>query len=313
MRIVFMGTPEFAVPILKALIDRSYRVVAVYTQPDKRAGRGQQVMSSPVKQLALLRGLDIVQPDTLRDSSTIEQLASYTPDLVVVAAFGQLLPPKVLALPRFGCLNVHPSLLPRYRGASPITTAILEGDEVTGVTIMLMDAGMDTGPILSQKEVPISGEDTCGTLAAKLAQAGADLLMETLPLWVDGQIRPQAQDEGKASYTKIITKSDGQINWHLTAVEIWRRVRAFDPWPGCYTWWRGRRLKLTKVVPLGMKKAGVSPGKVIALPQPEEAAVGVMTGDGVLGLICVQLEGKREMSAEEFVRGQRDFIGSSLL
>lgn len=312
MRIVFMGTPDFAVPSLEALLGSSYRVVAVYTQPDRKAGRGQQVTLSPVKQFALCHGLDVVQPDSLKGDDAIERLAGYAPDLLVVAAFGQLLPPEILALPKFGCLNAHPSLLPKYRGASPIATAILEGDEVTGVTIMLMDAGMDTGPVISQREVPISEEDTCGTLTAKLAQASAQLLMETLPLWFNGQVKPRAQDESKASYTKVITKSDGQINWHLTALEIWRRVRAFDPWPGSYTWWRGKRLKITKVVPLDVGKADV-PGKVISLPQPGPAAVGVTTRGGVLGLIRVQLEGKREMSAEEFVRGHRDFVGSSLL
>jgi methionyl-tRNA formyltransferase len=312
MRVVFMGTPDFAVPSLEALIRSSYRVVAVYTQPDSKAGRGQQVALPPIKQLALSHGLEIVQPDSLKDSNAIEWLASYAPDLLVVAAFGQILPPEILALPKFGCLNVHPSLLPKYRGASPVATAILQGEEVTGVTIMLLDAGMDTGPILNQKEMPISAEDTTGSLTAKLAQIGAQLLMETLPLWLDEQIKPRAQEESQASYTKVITKNDGQIDWQLAAVDLWRQVRAFDPWPGCYTWWRGKRLKIGKVVPLSEGKTGEL-GKVITLPQPGPAVVGVATGDGVLGLIRVQLEGKREMSAEEFVRGQRDFIGSSLL
>ncbi len=312
MRVVFMGTPEFAVPSLEALLGSSYRVVAVYTQPDKKAGRGQQVALSPVKQLALSHGLEIVQPDSLKDSSEVERLASFAPDLIVVAAFGQILPLEILALPKFGCLNVHPSLLPKYRGASPVATAILQGDEVTGVTIMLLDAGMDTGPIINQKEMPISAEDTTGTLTAKLAQTGAQLLMETLPLWLDEQIKPRAQEESRASYTKVITKNDGQIAWQLAALDLWRQVRAFDPWPGCYTWWRGKRLKIGKVVPLSGGKTG-EPGKVVTLPQPGPAVVGVATGDGVLGLIRVQLEGKREISAEEFVRGQRDFIGSYLL
>ncbi|MBM3119219.1 MAG: methionyl-tRNA formyltransferase [Chloroflexi bacterium] len=312
MRVVFMGTPDFAVPSLEALIRSSYRVVAVYTQPDSKAGRGQQVVLPPIKQLALSHGLEIVQPDSLKDSNAIERLASYAPDLLVVAAFGQILPPEILALPKFGCLNVHPSLLPKYRGASPVATAILQGEEVTGVTIMLLDAGMDTGPIINQKEMPISAEDTTGSLTAKLAQTGAQLLMETLPLWLDEQIKPRAQEESQASYTKVITKNDGQIDWQLAALDLWRQVRAFDPWPGCYTWWRGKRLKIGKVVPLSEGKTGEL-GKVVTLPQPGPAVVGVATGDGVLGLIRVQLEGKREMSAEEFVRGQRDFIGSSLL
>jgi len=306
-----MGTPEFAVPSLAALLHSSYQVVAVYTQPDKKAGRGQSVAFSPVKQLALSQELEVVQPDSLKVAGTVEKLASFAPDLMVVAAFGQILPPEVLALPKFGCLNVHPSLLPRYRGASPIATAILQGDEITGVTIMLLDVGLDSGPILSQKEVHISADDTTGSLAVKLAQAGAQSLMETLPLWIDGRIQAQPQEESRARYSKVITKGDGEMDWRLPALDLWRRVRAFDPWPGCYAWWRGKRLKLDKVVPLYGEKSG-EPGKVIALSPSAPATVGVETGDGVLGLLRVQLEGKREMSAEEFVRGQRDFIGSNL-
>jgi methionyl-tRNA formyltransferase len=306
-----MGTPEFAVPSLAALLRSSYQVVAAYTQPDKKAGRGQSVAFSLVKQLALSQGLEVVQPDSLKVAGTVEKLASFAPDLMVVAAFGQILPPEILALPKFGCLNVHPSLLPRYRGASPIATAILQGDEITGVTIMLLDVGLDSGPILSQREVSISADDTTGSLAVKLAQAGAQLLMETLPLWIDVRIQAQPQEESRASYSKVITKGDGEMDWRLPALDLWRRVRAFDPWPGCYAWWRGKRLKLGKVVPLYGEKSG-EPGKVIALSPPAPATVGVETGDGVLGLLRVQLEGKHEMSAEEFVRGQREFIGSNL-
>jgi methionyl-tRNA formyltransferase len=306
-----MGTPEFAVPSLAALLRSSYQVVAAYTQPDKKAGRGQSVAFSLVKQLALSQGLEVVQPDSLKVAGTVEKLASFAPDLMVVAAFGQILPPEILALPKFGCLNVHPSLLPRYRGASPIATAILQGDEITGVTIMLLDVGLDSGPILSQREVSISADDTTGSLAVKLAQAGAQLLMETLPLWIDVRIQAQPQEESRASYSKVITKGDGETDWRLPALDLWRRVRAFDPWPGCYAWWRGKRLKLGKVVPLYGEKSG-EPGKVIALSPPAPATVGVETGDGVLGLLRVQLEGKHEMSAEEFVRGQREFIGSNL-
>jgi methionyl-tRNA formyltransferase len=311
-RVVFMGTPEFAVPSLEALIRSTYQVVAVYTQPDRKAGRGQGIAFSPVKQLALSQGLEVVQPDSLRATGAIDKLASFTPDLIVVAAFGQILPQEVLALPKSGCINVHPSLLPRYRGASPIATAILQGDEITGVTIMLLDIGMDTGPILSQKDVSISADDTAGSLTAKLARVGAQLLMETLPLWIDGRITPRPQEESRASYSAVINKGDGEIDWRLPAVELWRRARAFDPWPGCYARWQGKRLNLRKVVPLQGDEPG-EPGKVIALYPPAPAVVGVETGDGVLGLLGVQLEGKREMSADEFVRGQREFIGSSLL
>lgn len=307
-----MGTPEFSVPSLDALLHGGYPVVAVYTQPDRKAGRGQQVASSLVKRLALSAGLDVVQIDKFKVAGTVEKLAALAPDLIVVAAFGLLLPPDVLNVPKLGCLNVHPSLLPRHRGAAPVAAAILQGDEITGVTIMLLDAGMDTGPILNQREVPVSDEDTTGSLGIKLARVGAQLLMETLPLWIEERIKPLPQDDSEANYSKIIKKEDGEIDWRLSAKELWRRVRAFDPWPGCYARWHDRRLKLVKVFPLHGKKSD-EPGKVIALPPPSPITVGVETGDGVLGLVRLQLEGKRELSAEEFVRGQRDFIGSYLL
>jgi methionyl-tRNA formyltransferase len=310
-RIIFMGTPEFAVPSLEALIHGGYQVVAVYTQPDRKAGRGQQVASSLVKRLALSEGLDVVQIDKFKVAGTVEKLAALAPDLIVVAAFGLLLPPDVLNVPKLGCLNVHPSLLPRHRGASPVAAAILQGDEVTGVTIMLLDAGMDTGPILNQRELPITDEDTTGSLGIKLAQVGAQLLMDTLPLWIEERVKPRPQDDSRASYSKIIKKDDGEIDWRLSAKELWRRVRAFDPWPGCYARWHDKRLKLVKVLPLHGEKSD-EPGKVIALPPLAPVTVGVKTGDGVLGIVRLKLEGKRELSAEEFVRGQRDFIGSHL-
>jgi methionyl-tRNA formyltransferase len=310
--IVFMGTPEFSVPSLEALLGADFRVVAVYTQPDRKVGRGQQVMTSPVKQLALSRGLDVIQIERFRDAGNIERLAALAPDLIVVAAFGLILPAEALNLPRLGCLNVHPSLLPRYRGASPVATAILQGDEMTGVTIMLLDAGMDTGPILNQKEVPISDEDTAGSLGLKLSKIGAKLLVGTISSWIEGRIEPCPQDESKATYSRMIKKEDGEMDWRLSTKELWRRVRAFDPWPGCYTMWHGKRLKLVKVLPLYSEEFN-QPGKVISLAPRKPVIVGVQTGDGVLGLVEVQLEGKHEMPAEEFARGQRDFIGSCLL
>ena len=307
-----MGTPDFSVPVLEALIGSDFQVAAVYTQPDRKAGRGQQVTTSPVKRLALSHGLDVVQIEKFKVAGTIEKLAAFAPDLIVVTAFGLLLPPEVLSLPKSGCVNVHPSLLPRHRGPSPIAATILQGDETTGVTIMLMDAGMDTGPVLSQKDVPVSDEETTGSLGTKLARIGAQLLIETLPLWVEGRIKPRPQEESKASYSKMIKKEDGEVDWRLSTKELWRRVRAFDPWPGSFTTWRGNRLKLIKVLPIYSEISG-EPGKVVALASPHPVAVGIQTGDGVLGLVRVQLEGKRELSAEEFVRGQRDFIGALLL
>lgn len=311
VRVVFMGTPDFAVPILESLIRGSYHVVAVYTRPDKPAGRRQRLTLPAVKRLAVEYKIPVIQPKTLRAAEAVKELASFNPELIVVAAFGRILPGEVLALPEFGCVNVHPSLLPQHRGASPVVDALLCGDSLTGVTIILMDAGMDSGPILAHREVDISSEDTAGSLTSKLADVGAELLVETLPKWLKGELEPRPQDERRATYSRLITSKDGQIDWHLPALELWRQVRAFNPWPGCYTSWQGKRLKIHKAVPLG-KVANGEIGEVVALPWPSPVKVGVATGEGVLGLCQVQLEGKREMSIADFVRGQKDFIGSIL-
>ncbi len=309
IRTVFMGTPQFAVTVLESLLRSSYRVVAVYTQPDKAAGRGRPVVFSPVKKLALERQIPVIQPETFRSSEVAKGLASLQPELIVVAAFGSVLPQGVLSLPRFGCLNVHASLLPRHRGPSPVANTILCGDELTGVTIMLMDAGLDTGPILAQEKVGTSCTDTTGSLGAKLADVGARLLLQTLPRWLGGDLKPQAQHESEATYSKLITSKDAEIDWGLSALELWRRIRAYNPWPSCYTWFRGKRLKIHSAVPLPHGNNGEI-GEVIALAQQPE--IGVVTKKGILGLCQVQLEGKREMPATHFVRGKRDFIGCIL-
>jgi methionyl-tRNA formyltransferase len=309
VRTVFMGTPQFAVTILESLLQSSYQVLAVYTQPDKPAGRGRPVVSPPVKKLALERHIPVIQPETFKSSKVVEKLAGFQPELIVVAAFGFILPPAVLSLPKFGCLNVHPSLLPRHRGPSPVANTILCGDELTGVTIMLMDAGLDTGPILAQRKVVVSFTDTTGSLSSKLADVGTKLFLETLPKWLGGELSPKAQDESQATYSKLITSKDAEIDWHLSAVELWRKVRAYNPWPSCYTWCQGKRLKIHKAIPFGDVVEGKI-GEVVALTEPP--GVGVVTRQGILGLCQVQLEGKREMSANDFVRGKRDFIGCVL-
>jgi len=308
-RAVFMGTPQFAGTILESLLQSPCQVLAVYTQPDKPAGRGRPVVFPPVKKLALERQIPVIQPETFKSSEVVEKLASFQPELIIVTAFGSILPPEVLSLPKFACLNVHPSLLPRHRGPSPVANTILCGDELTGVTIMLMDAGLDTGPILVQEKVGISFMDTAGSLSSRLADVGAKLLLETLPKWLGGELRPQAQDESQATYSKLITSKDAEIDWHLSAVELWRRVRAYNPWPSCYTWCQVKRLKIHRAIPLGdVREGGL--GEVIALAEPPR--VGVVTGQGVLGLCQVQLEGRREMSIHDFARGKRDFIGCVL-
>jgi methionyl-tRNA formyltransferase len=306
---VFMGTPKFALPALDRMAASQYEVVAVYTQADEPAGRGRTMVPSPVKVKALEHGLAVRQPALLKDSREVQELAGLQPDAIVVAAYGQLLPQSVLEIPRFGCLNIHPSLLPRHRGPSPVAAAILAGDEVTGVSIMLMDRGMDTGPVLAQSEWPISADDTTETLTDRLAEVGAELLIETLPLWLAGRIAPQTQDNGRATYSRVVTKEDGRMDWYLPALELWHRVRAFQPWPGCYTTWEGKLLKIVQAVPLpGDGKAG----RVTEIRGVPGVAVGVQTGDGLLGLLKVQLEGKRVMTADEFIRGQKGFAASLL-
>lgn len=304
-----MGTPEFAVTILESLLRSRCQVVAAYTQPDKLAGRGHHAALSPVKRLALARGLPVIQRESLKCGEAVKELASFQPDLIVVAAFALILPAEVVALPAFGCLNIHPSLLPRHRGAAPVANAILCGDERTGVTVMLMDSGMDTGPIVAQEQVRISVMDTTGSLTGRLADVGANLLLKTLPEWLGGGIRPQAQDESRATYSKPIAAEDAEIDWGLSAVDLWRRVRGYNPWPGSYTWWQRRRLKIHDGVPLDGTVKG-EPGEVIALA--EAPGVGVITGNGILRLGQVQLEGKQRMSIDDFVRGKSDLVGSVL-
>ena len=309
VRTVFMGTPQFAVTILESLLQSRYQVLAVYTQPDKAAGRGRPVVFPPVKKLALERRIPVIQPQTFGPGEAVNGLASLQPELVIVAAFGSILPQKVLSLPKFACLNVHASLLPRHRGPSPVANAILCGDELSGVTVMLMDAGLDAGPILAQERVGISFMDTTGSLSSRLADVGARLLLETLPRWLEGEVKPQAQDESEATYSKLIASQDAEMDWRLSALELWRMVRAYSPWPICYTWYQGKRLRIHSSIPVG-KVAEGELGEVITLPEPP--GVGVVTKQGILGLCQVQLEGKREMPVSDFVCGKRDFIGSVL-
>jgi methionyl-tRNA formyltransferase len=310
-RVVFMGTPEFAVPSLAALLQEGYNVAGVLTRQDQPAGRGQKLEESPVKQLARGRGLTIQQPRTLRDPQAQANLAALAPDVIVVAAYGLILPQAVLALPRFGCVNVHGSLLPHWRGAAPIAAAILAGDTQTGISIMLMDAGVDTGPVLDMAALPIAPDDTTGTLTAKLASLGADLLIRTLPRWLAGEITPRPQPAEGATFAPRIEKSEGEIRWSEPAALIERRVRAYQPWPSAYTIWRGERLKVLKA---GIRDwildiSDLQPGTVVA---EKGNTAGVVTGEGVLWLEEVQLAGKRAMPVAAFLRGAVRFVGSRL-
>ncbi len=312
MRLVFMGSPEFAVLPLEYLIRNHCHIVAVYTQPDHPAGRGRALLPSPVKRTATAWKLPVVQPVSLKRPEAVAELESFHPDVIVVAAFGQILSNSVLAIPRYGCLNIHPSLLPKFRGASPVAAAILAEDEFTGVSIMLMDEGLDTGPVLARAQIPIFGMDTSGTLMYKLSRIGAQLLLEILPRWLKGELTPCPQEGALASYCRPISKEAGEIDWQMAAASIWRRVRAYSPWPGSFTSWQGKRLKVIEAVPLA-GEAGVRVGQVVALAGGEAApAFGVTTGEGILGVLKLQLAGKRVTRAADFLLGQRGFVGAQL-
>jgi methionyl-tRNA formyltransferase len=302
-----MGTPRFGQIILASLIGH-YQVVGVVTQPDREAGRGRKVVTSPVKALALEHDLPLLQPRRVREYEVVEQLRQLKPAVIVVAAFGQILPPSILSLPSHGALNVHASLLPRHRGAAPIPAAILAGDKHTGITIMLMNEGLDTGPILSQKSTEITVQDTTASLTEKLGHLGAELLLGTLPRWLAGEISPQQQDDEQATYAPVLRKVQGRIDWTEPAELIARRCRAFFPWPGAFTTWEGRRLKVLTAHPLPVEAPPEVPGKVVQL----DADIAVVTGEGLLALEELQLAGRRPMSAQDLGRGQRDFVGSLL-
>src|SRR5258708_3017947 len=323
LRIIYMGTPQFAVPALEALVQgrapgavlaEGYEIVCVITRPDKPVGRGQEIIFSPVKQSALAHGLTVWQPGSLKRPENIEPLAAYSADLYIVAAFGQILPQAVLDQPRYGTLNIHASLLPKYRGVSPISEAILQGDSEAGVTIMLLDAGVDTGPMLLKKGLPLSKDETTGSLTSKLADLGAQALLEVLPLWVTGKLTPEPQDERLASHTKMLRKEDGEIKWTLAAAVLARKVRAYTPWPGSYTHWRGKLLKILSASALVHEpETTVTPGTVSVREEAGHKALAIATGAGVLVVKQVQLEGKKAMSVEEFLRGYPQIVGEVLV
>jgi methionyl-tRNA formyltransferase len=312
MRLVFMGTPTFVIPVLDALIRTTgVEVVGVYTPPDRPSGRGRSPSVPPVKGHALALGLPVYQPATLRSARGQAELAALKPDVILVAAYGKLLPSEVLKTPPHGCLNLHPSLLPRHRGPSPVATAILEGDAVTGVSLMLLDEGMDTGPIIAQREHPLSPSDTAETLTAALFQMGNTLLKNLGP-WVSGQLAALPQEEAKATITHKLERAHGEARWDLPAMALERRRRAYTPWPGLFTHWQGKVLKLLDVVALPAEAdLSPEPGQVVPLPL-KDVAIGVGTGQGVLGIKALQLEGRRPVTGDEFRRGYPRFIGARL-
>ena len=312
MRIVFMGTPDFATPVLRALLDAGHEVAAVYTRPDRRANRGKRLAAPPVKEVALKLGLCVRQPASLRrDEDAQRGIRQLAPDAIVVAAYGLFLPLDTLRAPSVGCANIHPSLLPRYRGPSPVVTALLNGDESTGVTLMMPDEGMDTGPILAARETVISESEDAPALTARLFEMGAALLVETLPAWERGEVSPRPQDDALATVTSLVRREDGEIDWRLPARQIERMTRAYQPWPGAFTTWRGSVLKVVHAHVREPGPDGEAPplGRVVTL---SDGGVGVQTGDGVLELSCVQLAGRGTSDARDFARGRRDFLGSTL-
>ena len=306
-----MGTPEFAVPVLRCLIQEGYEIAAVYTRPDAPAGRGRVVAASPVKQLAQHHALNVLQPKSLKKGEAQEELRQLAPEAIIVAAYGLILPQAVLDIPALGCLNVHASLLPRHRGAAPISAAIAAGDCFTGISIMRMDAGIDTGAVYTRAMTPVFDWDTTASLSERLAAIGALTLLDILPQIEQGVITAVPQPEEGATYSPMLSKAEGHINWQQSAPVIWRQTRALHPWPGAYTTWEGKSLKLVETKPLKLNHIA-QPGTVIQTSAAPAVPFGVATGDGVLGILSLQLEGKRPVSAAEFLRGQRGFIGTVL-
>lgn len=303
-RVLFYGSPDFALPTLRALIDSPYRPIAVVTQPDARAGRGRSLKPPPIKELAAEHGIPALQPAHLRDPAAIAQIGSLKPDLQVVAAYGQIIPVEILDLPVHGTLNVHASLLPRWRGASPVSAAILHGDDETGVTIMLVDATEDTGDILRQRATAIDPAEHAGHLNDRLAELGAGSLLETIPDWLDGSIVPVAQQSELATRARRVKKQQGRIDWSAAAVVIARHIRAYTPWPGASTQLDKTQIRITESS-VGQGEAAEAPGTIVSTGR----TITVSTGVGVLDITRIQRAGKRELSAEEFARGTRNLIG----
>lgn len=293
-----MGTPDFAVNSLKAINDAGHEITLVVTQPDKPKGRSGALQMSDVKQCALKLGIPVFQPEKIKDPAAFDKLKEYECELIVVAAFGQIIPEEILKFPKYGCINVHASLLPRLRGASPIQTAILEGDAETGVTIQQMGVGLDTGDILSQSRIPIDKDDTGGSLFDKLADLGAELVVKTIEDIGEGRIRPCPQDEDKASYAKKIDKSMGRIDWNMDACEIERLIRALDPWPSAFSSLEGGMVKIWKAQTVPGTDA--APGRVTDV---RKDGISVACGSGLLIIKEIQLEGKKRMPVHDFLLG----------
>ena len=305
LKIIFAGTPDFAVATLNALLESRHEVVAVYTQPDRPAGRGRKLRPSPVKSVALEHDIPVEQPVNFKEEGSVERLAAFEADLMVVVAYGLLLPKSVLETPRLGCVNVHASLLPRWRGAAPIHRAVLAGDAESGVTIMQMDEGLDTGDMLLKGTTPIGPRDTTATLHDRLAEMGGALLVEAADRLAGGRATPEPQDDALANYAKKLSKEEGRIDWSRPAAELDRQVRAFDPFPVAYTEWNGENLRIWAAEPIG---GSGQPGRVAAAGK---AGIDVATGDGLLRITRLQPPGKKAMAATDFLNAH-DLAGTTL-
>lgn len=299
-----MGSPEFALPSLRGLA-QSTELVGVVTQPDRQAGRGRKLTPPPVKSLAAEMGIEVFQPKTLRTDEAFAKLQSWSPDVIVVTAFGQILRQNVLDLPPFGCVNVHASLLPRWRGAAPINAAILHGDQETGITIMKMDAGLDTGPILSSAAIPITPEDNAGSLSIKLAELGGELLIKTLPDYIAGKILPVPQPDEGSTYAPMLSKNDGQLDFTQPAEILARQVRAFDPWPGTFTYWKDQPLKILETYAKPGKQRNIGERIII------DELPAISTASGTLVIKRLQPAGKKPMAGEVFLNGAQDWAAGS--
>jgi methionyl-tRNA formyltransferase len=304
LSVVFAGTPEFSVPALQALIASEHRVLAVYTQPDRPAGRGRQLAMSAVKQCALKHGIAVEQPASLRDPAAVARLASLAPDVMVVVAYGLILPAAVLSIPKHGCVNIHASLLPRWRGAAPIHRAVLAGDRVTGVTIMRMDEGLDTGPALLERQTEIGARETTAAVHDRLAAMGAEALLQALHDIAAGTLEPRAQPADGATYAAKIRKEEALIDWSQPASQIDRQIRAFNPWPVAQTTWRGTQLRIWAAAPVD-RATDAEPGTVIGA---DSAGIQVATGAGAISLTQVQLAGRKLTGAAEFLNAH-DLVG----
>lgn len=313
MRIVFMGTPDFSVPALKALVEAGHQVIAVVTQPDKPKGRGKEVQMTPVKIQAMEYGIPVYQPAKVREASFVEVLQGLEADVYVVIAFGQILPKAVLELPKYGCINIHASLLPKYRGAAPIQWCVIDGERETGITTMMMDVGLDTGDMLEKAVIPIEEKETGGSLHDKLSMAGGDLILSTLKKLEEGTlVRTPQTDEGTC-YAKMLTKSLGDIDWNQGAVSIERLIRGLNPWPSAYTMWNGKTIKIWAADVIAGREAaeflsesgvpaetGTAPGTVVC---SDKRGLVVCTGGGLLSIRELQMEGKKRMDTPAFLRG----------